>query len=377
MIIESLRDGGKQRQVEELVRMLALRDQYRILLLILKNDIHFDRILKLPNVDVYHLKRRFKKDPGIFLSFYRKARSFTPDLVHSWGGLPSLVSLPFVLVSGVPLVNEMVQNSRAPFMSVQWLRARLSFPFSSVIIGNSRIGLDVYNVPSKKSRLVRNGMNTDRVGYFSEDLKAGTRRHFSIGSGQKVVGMVATIDERKNFPMFVRSALRLLKLRRDIVFFVVGDGQERPKIESMVPEDESPNFVFTGRIKQVEEVVNIFDVAVLASFGEGTSNSLLEYMLLKKPVVVTNVDGINEVIRDDWNGFLVDQDDERAMAEKIGFLLDRPEAARRMGEAGHQYVMDHCSIESMVQSHEDIYREVTEKHRGGVVSVESKNVPLD
>jgi glycosyltransferase involved in cell wall biosynthesis len=359
IVIESLRDGGKQRQVEELVRVLAQKPDYRIMVLILRNEIHFERILDLPNVQVQHLKRRFKHDPLVFAGFYKEAARFKPDVINSWGGLPGIVALPYLIINRVPLVNEMVQNSRLPVFSKQWFRARLSFPFSKVIIGNSQIGMDVYKVPVSKGRLVRNGMNPDRIKQLNSC--GDIRRKYNLTPDLKVVGMVATIDWRKNFPMFVRSALYLLEKRRDVVFVVVGDGQDRPQLEAMVPGDLRSNFVFAGRISEVEEVVNIFDVAVLASFGEGTSNSLLEYMILKKPVVVTDVFGINEVVEEGVTGHLIPQDDFRMMGERIGQLLDNPELRRSMGNKGYEYVINECSIDKLVSAHELIFNKVVAK----------------
>ncbi|WP_291857913.1 glycosyltransferase [Marinilabilia sp.] len=359
IVIESLRDGGKQRQVEELVRVLALNPKYRILVFILKDEIHFNRLLDMDRVEVKYLHRAHKKDPLVFARFYKEASKFRPDVINSWGGLPSMVALPFRILKGVPLVNEMVQNSRLPVFSTQWFRAKISFLFSNVIIGNSQIGMEVYKVPKAKGRLIRNGMNIDRIKKLNNH--ALVRREYHVSADKKIVGMVATIDWRKNFPMYLRAGIALLEKRRDVVFFVVGDGQDRAKLGEMIPDELKHFFVFTGRINDVEQVVNIFDVAVLASFGEGTSNSLLEYMVLRKPVVATDVFGINEVVREGVTGHLVPQDDFIRMGDKISELLDNPGLARKMGENGYEYVIKECSIEKLVSEHEVVFREVTGK----------------
>ncbi len=360
VVIESLRDGGKQRQVEELVRILALRPEYQILVLILRDEIHFNRLLNMERVEVKYVHRVHKKDPFVFVRFFKEASRFKPDVINSWGGLPSMVALPFRIIKGVPLINEMVQNSRLPVFSTQWFRARISFLFSNVIVGNSLIGMKVYNVPRRKGRLIRNGINTDRIKQLNNQEQV--RIKYNIPLDKKVVGMVATIDWRKNFPMYVRAGISFLKKRQDAVFLIVGDGKDRPQLEAMIPSDLKPYFVFTGRISDVEQVVNVFDVAVLASYGEGTSNSLLEYMILKKPVVATDVFGINEVVQEGVTGYLVPQDDFVEMGEKTGALLDNPELARHMGEKGHEYVIRECSIDKLVSEHEAVFKELTGKN---------------
>jgi glycosyltransferase involved in cell wall biosynthesis len=353
MVIESLRDGGKQRRLVELLRVMSTRKQHRIMVLFLKDSVHYKEIYEMDGIEFLFLKRRFRADPGIFWSFLRKAREFKPDLIHSWGGLPSLISLPYILLFRKPFVNGMIANSRLRFLSPAWFRVKCTFPFSDAIIANSEIGLKVYKVPENKGRLIRNGINFDRKGI--DVSKESLKKRYELNGAVKVVGMVATIDWRKNFPMFIKSALCLLRKRNDVVFFIVGDGPDRPKIMSMIPQEQKSHFVFTGKIRNVEDVVSFFDVGVLASFGEGTSNSLLEYMLFDKPVVATDVLGINEVVENGITGYLVRQDDFEDMAQKINDLLNNEDLASKMGAAGHELVGSRYSIEKMVAGYEKIY----------------------
>ncbi|MFW6042741.1 MAG: glycosyltransferase family 4 protein [Marinilabiliaceae bacterium] len=357
MIIESLRDGGKQRRMVEMLRVMAERSHHRFLVLFLKNEVHYNEAYQIEGVEFCYLRRGFRADPRIFWSFIRRAQRFGPDVVHAWGGLPALIALPYVIGSGKPFVNGMIANSRLKIFSQEWLRVFWTFPFSDLIIANSRIGLDVYKVPPKKRRLIRNGVNFDRVVLSKprEEILAA----YGLNGRAKVVGMVATIDWRKNFPMFIRSALELLKVRDDVIFLMVGDGPDREKIRRMIPAGKGNHFVFTGKISNVEETISIFDVGVLASYGEGTSNSLLEYMLLEKPVVVTDVPGITEVVSHGEHGYLVQQDDDKAMMQKIGELLDDREKARKMGQAGKDLVAREYSIDRMVSGYEAVYEEVS------------------
>jgi glycosyltransferase involved in cell wall biosynthesis len=161
--------------------------------------------------------------------------------------------------------------------------------------------------------------------------------------------------------MFVKTALMLLKERRDVVFFVVGDGPDKVKVERLVPLNLKPFFKFTGKIRNVEEVVSLFDVAILASFGEGTSNSLLEYMLLKKPVVATDVSGINEVVVNGVTGYLVPQNNIQQMKSRVDELLGDPEKCQKMGLSGNELVALNYSIKGMVGEYEAVYEKVLKK----------------
>ena len=340
----------------ELLRVFSASKKYEVMVLFLKNSVHYEEIYNLPGVQTYYLERRFRSDPGVFYSFVREARKFEPDLVHAWGGLPAIVALPYVLFYRKPFVNGMIANSRLKLFSPEWFRVKCSFAFSDVIISNSEIGLKVYKVPERKKRLVRNGINFDRIVH--QDSTEDIRNRLGIPRDKKIVGMVATIDWRKNFPMYVNAALSVLEKRNDTLFIIVGDGPDREKIEAMIPEEKKCHFFFTGKIHNVEEVVSLFDVGVLASYGEGTSNSLLEYMLFEKPVVATDVFGINEVVEDGVNGYLVPHDNFIEMGIKISRLLDNRILAVKMGKEGRKTVESGYSIGQMVAGYENIYKEV-------------------
>jgi len=78
------------------------------------------------------------------------------------------------------------------------------------------------------------------------------------------------------------------------------------------------------------------DIVVLASSSEGLPNSLVEVSACARPIVATRTDGIPEVVLDGETGLLVPKGGAAALAAAIGRLLDGPELARRMGEAGRR-----------------------------------------
>jgi glycosyltransferase involved in cell wall biosynthesis len=87
--------------------------------------------------------------------------------------------------------------------------------------------------------------------------------------------------------------------------------------------------------------VPLEDVRYVAGYS-----TLLEGMAMGKPVIASRIRLIGEFIKDGWNGLLVRQGDPADLREKIAFLLDHPDEARRMGENARrtveeQFTMDH------------------------------------
>lgn len=73
------------------------------------------------------------------------------------------------------------------------------------------------------------------------------------------------------------------------------------------------------------------------------------------PVIATRVDGLRDVIADNQTGYLVEPDDEAAMAERIIQLINDPALRNRMGEAGRRRVAEHFDIRKNIKDLEAIY----------------------
>src|SRR5438876_8916005 len=102
-------------------------------------------------------------------------------------------------------------------------------------------------------------------------------------------------------------------------------------------------------------MVKTFTVGVLSTFTEGISNSVMEYMALKKPVVATDGGGTRELVVEGETGFLVPPGKPEALAAKIEYLLDNPDDARRMGEAGAARLRCEFSIARMIEKTVNLY----------------------
>jgi glycogen(starch) synthase len=82
----------------------------------------------------------------------------------------------------------------------------------------------------------------------------------------------------------------------------------------------------------------------------------LEAALMARPVVATRVGGLPEVVLDGETGLLVQKDDSGALARAVGFLLDHPEQAMSMGNAGRLRAKEVFSLARYVDAYDTLYR---------------------
>ena len=171
--------------------------------------------------------------------------------------------------------------------------------------------------------------------------------------------MVGGFFERKDYKTYLEAALLVLKKRTDVTFMAIGEGPNLKKCKNMIPPDLMPYFKFTGVQKDVESIINIFDIGVLSTnskvHGEGISNAILEYMALGKPVVATTGGGTNEIVEHMKTGILVPSNSPNHMAVKLIHLLKNPNEAIKMGLEGKNRIRKLFTLDEMANSYYELY----------------------
>jgi glycosyltransferase involved in cell wall biosynthesis len=179
-----------------------------------------------------------------------------------------------------------------------------------------------------------------------------------------VVGMVAAFEERKDHFTAVKAAVTLASRIENIRFVFVGGGEYLNSIKKSVPEEFLDKIIFLGKRSDVEDIVNIFDIAILLTnakvHGEGISNSIIEYMALGKPVIATLGGGTNELIQNGQNGFLILPHDESDLIEKIEFLRN-DENRSKIGKKGRETVQKKFDLKIMASLYSNLYENLLKK----------------
>ena len=161
------------------------------------------------------------------------------------------------------------------------------------------------------------------------------------------------------------AALALLRQRGvDFHCTLVGDGPLAGRIRKMIATLGLKNHVtMTGALPpaDVYDHVGKSDILVLASYGEGIPVALMEALAQKRPVVATAVGGIPELVRDGVEGRLVAPGDATALADAMADMLENPEVAARMGDAGRAAVARMHDPKSSARRMRDLFVRATSR----------------
>jgi len=365
--IDCLGPGGKERRLTELMKAIKTNTNIDFELVVMNVDIHYQVVHDL-GIPIHHLIRTKRKDLTIFTQLYKLCKQIRPDIIHCWDSMTAIYSAPICKLLKIKLVNGMVTDTIVTnrLQSKSWLRAKITFPFSDVIVGNSLAGLKAYGAGRNKSICIYNGFDLERLENLisPEQLR---KEIFGDNNGQLfIIGMVAAFEQRKDYSTLLDSAIKLCAVENNkYCFLLVGEGTMLIELKKKVPGKFAKKILFLNRRSDVESLINMFDVCVLLTnskvHGEGISNSILEYMALGKPVIATAGGGTNELLTDGYNGFLIPVGDEQALSEKIERLQKNKDLIERLGANGRKTIYEKFNIELMTGSYIELYKKLLNK----------------
>ncbi len=344
----------------ELLRGLKDIEGIATFLATLSDRIEYPEIFDL-GIPIFVFERRSKYDPAGIAKLFSLCKDIRPDIIHSWGTIASLYSIPTTKWHRIKLINGNITNApnNLGLFDKRYILTRLSYWFADKIVANSRAGLQMYRVPKDKASLIYNGFDFDRL----RSLKNATQMRLALGiRSDFVVAMVGTFDSRKDFGTYVKAAIELLESGHDISFLAIGDGAQRIELEQQIPAQYQEQIIFTGQLDNVEEAMSLINIGVLCTntniHGEGISNVVMEYMSLGKPVIATGSGGTAEIIQDGITGYLIPSGSVKALVEKIQWLVHNPKKGQEMGTSGRLRIVQHFSIGRMIENYLHLYEEV-------------------
>lgn len=352
--------GGKERRCLQLIKGLIELYGCEIHLVLFDDIIGYPEIKEL-DVKIYVLGRKNRKDLSMYSKLVKLINQINPDLVLSWS-LMSSFWLNFIhLFLRFNYLCAYVASTLPPSKySIKNIIKLISFNRAKYIIGNSKLGLEVFEVPNSKSYLIYNGFDFRRIENLSpiyivkNSLDVKTRY---------LITMVARVSEGKDYKTYIEGARLVLEERDDVTFLAIGDGPLLDYFKKQLSETEKNYIKFIGQMSNIEDIINASDICVLCSDSEGISNFILESMALGKPVIATNTGGTPEIVINEESGYLIQQKDKIDLKNKIISLLVNDLMREKFGANGKQIAISKFSLKEMCKDYYALFTKVIEDNR--------------
>ena len=291
-------------------------------------------------------------------ALYRLFKEEKPDIVHTHASLTARMAAKKAKVPKI--INTKHCMESAPGSLVKKIARRMvNKRYSDTIIAVSK---------AVKHSMVAGGTDPKQIVTIYNGIKgiqpisAEERSEILLSYGgdplKKAVGIVARLEEVKDHETFLLTAKEVLKHRKDIEFYIIGDGSLRNSLEERAKKlGISDDIIFTGFIKAVEKIESALDLNVITSKEEALCLSVIESMSAGIPAIGTDSGGVNEVIRHGENGYLVPVGDWKALADWIVELLADEDKYLRMALNAKAWARENFTARKMTSKIERLYLE--------------------
>lgn len=370
-VVDQLALAGMEYGVIKLVNRLD-PERVRSMIICLRHQTEDARQLLASTISVFELQKNPGRNwrlIGRLAALFRRERV---DIVHSHNWSTFLYSVLAARFAGVAIVvhgehgkDDTIVDRRRLLVSRFLARGvrrvcAVSGDLTEEVIRDWRL-------PRERVARIPNGV--DLEAFDRQYPLDGLREELGLAGASRVVmntgGFRAIKDHQTLLGAFARVH-RNDPMARLLLVGAGGVGEPRAGLDRLAAELGIADAVqFAGVRRDVPRLLQICDVYVNSSRFEGMSNTILEAMAARKPVVATAVGGNPELVEHSVSGFLVPAGQEEPMAARLEELLADASLRSRMGAAGRARIEAVHSMTGMVRAYSELYEELWAEQSGG------------
>lgn len=206
---------------------------------------------------------------------------------------------------------------------------------------------------------IYNGRNPVTV---PDETVKSLRKQWGVEGFATVLGVTCRLDEEKRIDFLLEGLAPLLKTRPEAALVIAGTGKLEQALKKQAENlGIAGQTFFIGFVSNPVEVAAAYDAGFLVSDNEGFPNTVVEYMAAGTPALATDVGGVNELIRDGENGFLISPGDTAQLREKAAILLDNAALRQEMGYHAAQTLRNGFTEDQMIDHVESFFKTLLEK----------------
>jgi glycosyltransferase involved in cell wall biosynthesis len=300
-VITDLNFGGAGKYLYQICKHID-KDKFEIRVVVPEGSVLNNIISSLPDIDVIEIKGIDTKSFDIMgvKEIYGLIKLYKPDIIHSHACLSARIA-------GLMAGNKKIIYTRHSLLPKMKGVKRLGkimlgriLP-SKIIAVSKAVEENLSDEGEKKENifLVYNGVELPDIK--QENL----REKYLLKDDEIIISLIGRLEKVKGQENLLKIGEILAKTERGFKILLVGEGSQRPYLESYV-RDKNLNVKFLGHINEIDEIYDLSDIVVNTSNSEALSFTVIEAFAHKKPVVAFNIDGIKEVVTDGEDGYLSD-----------------------------------------------------------------------
>lgn len=344
LLTPSMSKGGAETQLLKLALFLKSEGD-QVLIISLKPVDEFKEVLEKSGLEILFLRSWPSHFISNFRSLYGHVKSFRPQVMIAF----MFIAIIFARLLKMRLKFKLISSIRISVLPAKWyVPFKLSNGLDDVVVYNSvasKSNFERLNPGLKKGMVIHNGIRIPPLGMVAKDdvFKWICVGHFRWNKDYPTLFKAIALIRDRNFSV-------------DILGELAGATWPYRMIEELKLQ-QKVNLI--GFQPDATVYLRRSDAFVLSSFSEGMPNAVLEAMAHALPVVVTDIDGNNEILTAAKCGFLFEKQNEYELADRLLRIMDAAVAERKaLGQAGREYISQKFSEAGVMRQWKGLIEEV-------------------
>jgi len=325
-----------------------------------------------------------KNDFTAYKKIKKIIQEYKPDIVHTHASKAGTLGRLAASSSGVPIIihtfhGHVFHSYFGKFKTAFYKNIeRYLAKKSTAIIAISEIQkselVDIHKIcKSEKVHIVPLGFDLSKFQENQELKRKQFREKYNLADDEIAISIIGRLVPVKNHALFLEGLKQVsTQTSKKIRAFIIGDGESRAEIEAKATElgvpfidgtksTQKTLLTFTSWIKEIDIALAGSDIIALTSYNEGTPVSLIEAQAANKPIVSTNVGGIENVVLPNKTALLCDNNNISEFSRQLLKLIDDDALRSEMAEKGWIHVKEKFHFTRLVSDMEKLYKKLLKR----------------
>lgn len=310
---------------------------------------HCISVLRQKDCDIIHAHEVF----NVSQVAWKVSQIFQKKLIYELRGV----------VEDSDVANRRLRRNSFKYRFDKWEKVSVMKRADAVVVISENLKKYLIERGIKKEKIfvVPNGVDTNKFYPVPKDKELIKRHNLN---GCLLLGYIGSIRKLEGLDLIINAFAKILKINFDIKLIIVGSGPEKKNlIELVTKNDMIKNIIFVDKVNHndILRYYSVIDIFVLPRIRERVNELVtplkpLEAMAAGKCLLVSDVGGLKELVRNDETGMFFHAEDVNHFIGNLAILVKSHEKRINLGSNARDWVCKSRKWDEIVKYYQDIYQ---------------------
>ncbi|MFB0924620.1 MAG: glycosyltransferase, partial [Vicingaceae bacterium] len=320
----------------------------------------------------------FKDDKKAYIKIKKIIQEFQPDIVHTHASKAGALGRLAAVKCKVPVIVHTFHGhvfhsyfGKSKTLFYKTIERYLAKKSTKIIAISDIQKEELWNqhriCQKDKLVVIPLGFDLDRFQENTDKKRKSFRDKYKIEDDEIAIGIIGRLVPIKNHPLFINAINEVkMKTSKKIRAFIIGDGEEKDRLIELLKcigldyvewqqKQVSATITFTSWIKDVDWANAGLDIITLSSLNEGTPVSLIEAQASNKPIITTNVGGVENIVIENETALITESNNLDQFSESLLKLVEDDELREKMARKGWGFVKKEFHYSRLIFDVKELY----------------------